>query len=173
MTVAIEESGMTFGPFLEEQCFHIEKSNIYKKLQNGVPIAEFLLIHPEKDLLLVVEAKSSSPNPLNRESGLKFDDYIEEISQKLLNAFNLGLSLYLERYVENIEEMPDCFREIDYGSVTIILLLVVKGHRDEWLVPLQEALQKKLKHASKIWPLKVIVINDTIARRYKLIQTTG
>lgn len=57
MMITIEESGMIFGPFSEEQCFHIEKSTVHQKLQNGLPIVEFLLIQPEKDFLLVVEAK--------------------------------------------------------------------------------------------------------------------
>jgi hypothetical protein len=39
MRVTIKESGMSFGPFLEAQCFQIEKSNIYTKLQNGCQIA--------------------------------------------------------------------------------------------------------------------------------------
>lgn len=29
--VTIEESGMTFGPFSEEQFFYVENSNIYNK----------------------------------------------------------------------------------------------------------------------------------------------
>ena len=63
MAVTIEESGMNFGPFSEDQIFYVEKSNIYNKLQNGLPVAEFMLIQSDKNLLLVVEAKSSSPNP--------------------------------------------------------------------------------------------------------------
>lgn len=170
MAVTIKESGMTFGPFLDEQCFYIEKSNIYAKLQNGLPIAEFLLIQPDRNLLWVVEAKSSSPNPSNRESKLKFDDFIVEISRKLLNAFTLGLTLCLGRHVDNIDELSSRFQEIDYGSVTIIFLLVIKGHKEEWLAPLNEALQRELKDASKIWPLKVITMNEKAAQKYKLIQ---
>jgi hypothetical protein len=40
----IIESGMTFGPFLEEHCFHLEKSATYQEIQNGVRMAEFLLL---------------------------------------------------------------------------------------------------------------------------------
>jgi len=171
MAVTIEESGMTFGPFSDEQCFYIEKSNIYNKLQNGLPMAEFLLLQPDKNLLYVVEAKSSSPNPSNNESQTKFDDYIAEISRKLLNAFTLGLTLGLGRYVENIDELSNCFQEIDYGSVTILFLLVIKGHKEEWLAPLNEALQRELKDTSKVWRLKVITINERTAQRYNLIQS--
>ena len=39
----IIESGMTFGPYADEHCFHIEESATYKKIQDGVRMAEFLL----------------------------------------------------------------------------------------------------------------------------------
>ena len=39
----IVESGMTFGPYPQGHCFFIEKSATYKKIQNNVKIAEFLL----------------------------------------------------------------------------------------------------------------------------------
>ncbi|HEY8909467.1 MAG TPA: hypothetical protein VIM51_04185 [Desulfosporosinus sp.] len=170
MAVTIEESGMTFGPFSEEQIFYVEKSDIYNKLQNGLPIAEFLLIQPDKNLLLVVEAKSSSPNPSNMKSQLQFDEFITEISRKLLNAFALGLTLCLGRHVDNIDELSNSFQEIDYASVTILFLLVINGHKDEWLAPVNEALQRELKDVSKIWPLKVITINEKAAKKYNLIQ---
>jgi len=130
MAVTIEESGMIFGPFSEEHLFHVEKSNIYHKLQNGLPIAEFLLIQPYKNSLLVVEAKSSSPNPSNRESQLHFDEFVTEISRKLINAFTLGLTLSLGRHADNIDELSNSFQDLDYASVTIILVLVINGHKD-------------------------------------------
>lgn len=170
MAVTIEESGMTFGPFLEEHFFYVEKSNIYNKLKNGLPIAEFLLIKSDKNSLLVVEAKSSSPNPSNRESQLQFDEFITEISRKLLNAFTMGLTLCLGRHVDNIDELSNSFQDLDYASVTIIFVLVINGHKDEWLAPLNEALQRELKDASKLWPLKVITINEKVAKKFNLIQ---
>ena len=42
--VRIQESGMTFGPFPEDQFFHIERSAIYKRLQTGLKMAEFLVV---------------------------------------------------------------------------------------------------------------------------------
>ena len=171
--VTIPESGMTFGPFLKEHCFYIEKSEIYRTIQNGLQIAEFILIQPDNNSLLVVEAKSSSPNPANKDSGIKFDDYITEIAEKLSNAFTLGLALCLERHTDNKDEISECFKQITHDSVKVKLLLVINGHKDEWLAPLNEALQKKLKCFSKIWPLEVITINEKIAERYKLIKSTA
>lgn len=172
MPVTIVESGMTFGPFLNEHFFHIEKSKIYNKLQNGLQIAEFLLIQPEKNRLLVVEAKSSSPNPENKESQITFDDFIAEITEKLSNSFTLGLALCLERHVDHKDEISKCFKDIALDSVKIVLLLVINGHKEEWLAPLSEALQEKLKRTSRIWPLEVLVLNEKMAQSYNLIEET-
>jgi hypothetical protein len=105
MAITIKESGMIFGPFSDEHCFYIEKSDIYNTIQNGLQIAEFLLVQPDKNSLLVVEAKSSSPNPTNVDSKGKLDDYIAEIAEKLLNAFTLGLALCFERHIHNKDEI--------------------------------------------------------------------
>ena len=173
MAITIPESDMTFGPFPDEHCFHIEKSRVYDKLKNGLQIAEFLLIQPDKNKLLVVEAKSSSPDLANPESKESFDDYITNVSQKLLNAFILGLALCLERHVNNKDDISTCFREITQDSVKVILLLVIKGHKKEWLIPITEALQRKLKSISKTWPLDVFAINERTAQSiYNLIQVT-
>jgi len=170
MPFTIEESGMTFGPFLEENCFCIEKSKAYHKLQSGMKMAEFLLIQPDKNRLLVVEAKSSSPNSTNNESVLQFRDFIIEITEKLFNALTFGLALCLERHADHKDEISRCFKDVAYDSVEIVLLLVINGHKKEWLVPLNDALQKNLKSTCKIWSLKVFVINEKTAQKYNLIQ---
>ena len=72
----IVESGMNFGPYPKGHCFFIEKSPTYKKIQNNVQIAEFLLLHYAKDgspVVWVVEAKSSTPRPATQPN---FDEFI-------------------------------------------------------------------------------------------------
>jgi len=58
------ESDMTFGPFPAGHCFSIEKSTTYRKIGNGVKIAEFLLLkisEGKPPVIWIVEAKSSAP----------------------------------------------------------------------------------------------------------------
>jgi hypothetical protein len=57
-----------------------------------------------------------------------------------------------------------------YDSVQIKLLLVINGHKEEWLAPLNEALTSKLRNPMKIWSFKVIVINEKMAQSYNLIN---
>ena len=44
----INESGMTFGPFEDDQFFYIEKSEVYRRVRKGIKVAEFTLIRKEK-----------------------------------------------------------------------------------------------------------------------------
>ena len=111
-TAAILESGMTFGPFPAGQCFCIEKSECYQKIQEGVQIAEFLLLRQQKDgpTVWVVEAKSSSPRP---ETQPNFADFIDEIRTKLTNGFLLGVAAQLQRHPAAAAELPDSFKTLD------------------------------------------------------------
>lgn len=170
-TEPIIESGMTFGPFKEGHCFYIEKSKIYGSLQQGVKMAEFLLLRfrPNKPTTLwVVEAKSSTPRPLAER---EFDAFIEEIRDKLINAFSLGLACCLKRHADT--ELPQPYGKLNLSTSDFRFVLVINHHKWEWLPPLQEALSKALHAAVKTWAFTtpaVVVMNDHMARDYGLIQ---
>lgn len=170
-TQPITESGMTFGPYPEGQCFYIEKSNIYTAIQEHVQMAEFLLLRTsnEKPVIWIVEAKSSTPHP---ETQPKFDDFIVEIREKLINAFSLGWASCLKRHQQAEAELPEDFKTLNLSQVDIKFVLVIKGHQDEWLPSLQDALWIALRATVKTWafaPTSVAVINDVLARQYGLI----
>jgi len=166
-TVYIEESGMKFGPYSEHECFRIEKSKIYEKIQENIKMAEFLLLRSKK--IWIVEAKQSTPNPVTQPD---FDDFIKEVHEKLSNALSLGLAICLKRHPNEI--LPQAFQELNLANVDFRLVLVVNGHPKSWLPPLQDALQKSLNTICKIWGLSamaVIVMNDELAQEYKLITS--
>ena len=48
----IPESGMNFGKYDEKDLFHIETSEIYKKLGDGIPTVEFILKYNENNIAL-------------------------------------------------------------------------------------------------------------------------
>ncbi len=169
MAVIIQESGMNFGPFMDEHCFWIEDSAVYRKLQTGVKIAEFLLLQPDQNSLFVLEAKISSPNPANGESRYRFDDYITEIAEKLLNALTLGVALCFERHEDSNNEVPIGFKGLAFDTLKIKLILVIKDHTAEWLSPVNDALKRKLAATIKTWPLDVIVLNELLAHRHGLL----
>jgi hypothetical protein len=173
---AIQESGMTFGPFPEGHCLYIEKSDLYRRIQNHVQMAEFLLLKNSRKgepVLWVVEAKSSSPRP---ETKPNFDEFVAEIRDKLINAFSLTLAACLGRHDTADESIPARFREVDWSGQEVKLVLVINGHRDEWLQPLKDAIEVSLRASIKTWsfgPTSVAVINDKGAKKFGLILDNG
>ncbi|MEA5003852.1 MAG: hypothetical protein VB081_10170, partial [Christensenella sp.] len=132
MSVNIPESGLIFGEYEESHLFYVEKSSIYNKLGNGICTIEFVLYN-KHDKVLMIEAKSSSPKPSNQED---FDSFIDEIYNKFAHSVELYFSLVLNRIDDNKGEMPDVFKSTDYSIVEIKLLLVINGHKQEWLSPI-------------------------------------
>lgn len=173
-TEPIIESGMTFGPYPEGQCFYIEKSNCYAAIQEHVQMAEFLLLVTKtgrSPVLWVVEAKSSTPRP---ETQPNFDKFIAEIREKLINAFSLGWASCLRRHENAEAELPEAFKALELSQTDVKFVLVIKDHQEAWLPPLQEALGIALRSTVKTWafaPTSVAVINDTLAQQYGLILT--
>lgn len=174
-TQAIIESGMTFGPYPEGQCFYIEKSACYERIREGVTMVEFLLLRNHTGLsgvVWVVEAKSSSPQPIGR---LKFAEFIEEIRTKLINGFLLGVAICLGRHASGASDLPKPFTTLNLKDSSFRFVLVINGHKDEWLPPLQEALSLALKSVVKSWALpsaSVVVLNHAGARQHGLILPT-
>lgn len=172
MTVqAINESGMTFGPYPAGHCYYIEKSKCYAAVQEGVQMAEFLLLRQQESgpTLWVVEAKSSSPRPQTQPN---FDEFIDEIRTKLTNAFLLAVAAWLQRHPAAKAELPDDFRTLDLRANGFRFVLVINGHKEEWLAPLQSALAQALKPVVKTWALpatSVVVMNQNLAQLHGLI----
>lgn len=168
----IVESGMSFGPYPEGHCFRIEQSACYRNLGEGVQMAEFLLFKQQKagPTIWVIEAKSSSPQPKTQP---KFAEYIEEIRSKLSNAFLLMLAARLERH-SAAGELPEAFSSCDLRTLSFRFVLVINGHPQAWLPPLQSALQQALKPVVKAWALPataVVVLNHESARQHGLIMS--
>lgn len=167
------ESDMTFGPFPAGHCFPIETCDTYRKLGDGVKIAEFLLLKTTEGkppVIWIVEAKKSSPKPQTQPA---FDQYVADIQAKLSNALGLWFAMRLNRHSEDATELPEQFRQLDLAVVDFRLILVIKGFEMAWLDPLRDALKKKLRPLVKTWalsPMAVQVINDEMARTHNLIQ---
>ena len=166
----IIESGMTFGPYPEGHCFYIEKSETYQKINEGVKIVEFLLLRSQdKCIVWIVEAKKSSAHPENKSD---FDEFILEIKQKFTNALTLTVATCLKRH-STWGELPNSFQTLDLKKVDFRLILVIKGHPQAWLPPLQDALKKALKPTIKTWNLSatsVVVLNEAMAKSQGLIS---
>lgn len=176
--ITINESGMSFGPYAETHCFQIENSHLHNSAQPGVQIGEFILIqdegHNQPPKVWIIEAKSSAPNPgsLLPGAGKTFSSFIAEIRDKLRNALTLGVTACIGRHSHAGQALPQAFKALPLDKAIFRLILVVNGHKPEWLPPLQDALSQSLSVTSQTWDLgagSVLVLNDTLARRWGLI----
>ena len=167
MSVVINESGLTFGSYGKEALFHVEASEIRKSL--NLRTVEFVLRH-KNDEILLIEAKSSSPRPGNQAD---FDEFICEISEKFIHTVDLYFSLVLKRVNDTAGDMPDFFKKADYAAVKITLLLIINGHKINWLPPIKDAIKLQIKRHIKTWRLDVAVMNNEQAGSYGLLYTNG
>ena len=51
----------------------------------------------------------------------------------------------------------------------MMYVLIIKDSEIEWCQPVQEELNQRLYKLMKIWQLKVSVVNEEMARKYKLL----
>lgn len=165
-TEAINDSEMTFGPYPAGQCFYIEKSKCYRQVQEGVKMAEFLLLRQQEQgpTMWVVEAKKSCPR--------EFNAYIDEIRVKLTNAFILGVAACLDRHPAAKDELPETFKNLKLKATSFRFVLVIKGVPEYHLEVLQNALGAVLKPVIKTWamlPTSVMVLNEINAEKHGLI----
>lgn len=163
--ITIEESDMIFGPYPADRCFHVEKSPVYRQIEEGVKIAEFLLCrHGAIPTVWIIEAKKSSPR---QEDQKKFEEFLQKIRDKLVNAFSLYMAVGLQRHDVPASSLPGRLRNIDFATTEFKFALVIKGHQNAWLPPLQDAISKVMRATVKTWgisPNSVIVMNDEMAR---------
>lgn len=128
MSVVINESGMCFGEYADNQVFQIEKSLQYTKnlLPNGIKSCEFILKKERK--LYLIEAKTSCPNQItadsNEEKIAKYQAYIDEITIKMRHSLELYSNILLNRY--SCDGVPEPLRRTDLSDVELRLVLVVK-----------------------------------------------
>lgn len=161
----ILESGMVFGHYRPEQVFKIENSQMHKHVGTGVRSVEFILLRGA-DKLFFVEAKSSSPKA---ETSLeRYQEFVKEITEKFVHSFHMFCAWYTGR-VSDEGEIGANLKTVTYDEAKFVFVLVIRGHKKEWLLPLQEELNQKLRYHNSIWKTNVIVMNDEVAKTYHLI----
>ena len=168
--ITIPESGMRFGPFNKDRVFRIETSTLYATAGEGIRSVEFLLVREPKSLIFL-EAKSSSPNP-DSEPAERFSCFIREIAEKFIHSFELYYSAILKRHEQN-NDIPDFFKHLDNGTISIVFCLVIKGHKIDWLPCIHAALRREIAPYIAIWGITVAVFNDQLAKEYHLIDVTA
>ena len=163
----IVESNMLL-PFDNQNAYRIEQANIVQEKRDIKVCEYFALINGR---MLLIEAKSSSPRPENK---IKFDKFIDEISQKFIDTLLLFNALSIGRHGEaERNNLPTNIQQIPLANVQYAMYLIVHGNEIEWMEPILAALKLKLKHCLKSWNIQdinVYAINHETAKTKGLIK---
>ena len=163
--IQIRESGMIFGNYEQPCLYRIENSKLHKELGDGIKSVEFILLR-DANKIFFIEAKSSSPKA--ETNAVRYHEFIDEIADKFIHSFNMFSAWKVGR-LDDAGEAGDKLQAVRMKDISTIFILVIRGHRREWLLPLQEELNRKLRCQRSIWKSRVIVMNDEIAKQYHLI----
>lgn len=157
------ESGLTFGPYEDDDCYLIEQSEEVKKL-TGVKIAEFVLLQGKS--LSIVEAKSSIPKPSNEKD---YDKFFSEVHDKLLNALTITASGVIGRNLKVSSELPSNIKKIKLGEIKIFLILVIPKAPTAYLPQISDKIRKVMRVPISTWGINyydIQVLNtDMVIKR--------
>lgn len=73
------------------------------------------------------------------------------------------------------QNLPKNVKDIELMNVGYSFILVIHGHKLEWLPPLMDALKHRMRHTLKLWNIsdvKVKVMNDEMALANHIIVET-
>jgi len=172
MNSIIIESGMNL---IADNIFHIEKSPLYKRLDNNIKSVEF--IRAKNNKLIFVEAKSSFPNPNNPMSNIEkgskngaelFRAEIVDICDKFIHSLNLYAAVAVGA---TDDSFPFNYNPPDKASLQFIL--IIKSFEKSWCDEIEKALMNLMRNSvciSKIWKPEVFVINDEIATCHGIVS---
>ena len=172
MMKLINESGMKFGPYPEEDLFQIEKSTQYtsRLMSKGIKSCEFIIRRGKR--ILFVEAKTSNPKSIDGdgpvEKKINYESYIDDIVTKMRESLDIYFSILLKK--SNQDDVGSNLRCANLNDREIRFVLVIKNAKKEWLPPLQEKLQKQLSHCNRIWKADTFVINEEMALEKGLVS---
>ena len=159
---------MDFSPLFEnDESVYVEKTKHYKNLGEKIKSVEFVALRSSSKLFFV-EGKCSSPKPDSDHQQL-LDDYLDPIVEKFWHSFQRYLSIKFRINVDSEGEFPSSLFAQELPNMKIVFLLVIKGHKKEWLMPILDSLHKKLIVQKKIWKIDVAVWNDETALHNKFI----
>lgn len=101
----IPESDVIFGPYDEKDLFHIEKSELYKSLGEGLKTVEFILRASTTERGIVfVEAKSNGSNPENKDASeekrKKFEKFYTDVPDKFVDSLGIYTAAMLKKKIQ-------------------------------------------------------------------------
>ena len=160
------ESFMRFS-FEDDAVFRMESDPLLFELK-GVKSCECVVLIREN--VALIEAKSSSPRPENKED---FDGWIRGIKEKFSDSLVLFNDIKQKKYGEEaFFRMPSKLRELSIDPDKYLIYLIVYENELEWMPGIQDSLREALRDVVEEWNLQdsnIKAINDKTALEMRLI----
>ncbi len=161
-----EESGMVFL-FDDQKLFLPEKETAVKNIQH-VKACDFICLYKRKRRheLCFIEAKSTAPYETE-----SLQNYLQQVHDQFCHGLLFYMSLLLDRQSFTSPNIPPAMKRLKLLEDGILLVLIVRRHKKEWLQNLQEALRNKLKGITNAFAVQdVMVVNKQIAIKFGIVQ---
>lgn len=171
----IHESGCEFGEFVEDNLFYIEHSNMLDNLGKGIKTVEFIT-RLDDNIIMFLEAKTGCPNPSNKlkdsEVKNKYIKFYDDIAEKFRDSLQIFTAGILERY-EKTDEIGVNLKKVKplrNKEIYFVLVITADEILEDWLNGPKLELEERLRKIMKIWKVKVIVLNTTLAKKFGIIR---
>ena len=154
------ESGMNF--IVDEFTYIMEDDSFYNKISSKYQTKDVDFIIKRNSKLLFIEAKTSSPKVLDR--------YTNEIVTKFTDSLIIFIGIILDRKNTKSSIISKEMKNINHLKNSILFVLIIKNAKKEYLAPISNILNKKLRKINIMFSIEssVIVMNETqaISRRF-------
>lgn len=162
------ESFMKFS-FADDDVFRIEDDPLVENIK-GIESCEcIVLLNPN---VALIEAKSSSPQP-KLENQERFKEFIDDIKKKFSDSLRLFNEIKAKKHGEEAYlRLPVNLLGITISPDQYLIILIIHGHKLEWLIGLIDALRDSLREVVNQWNIKdsnIKVFNEEEALKHQLI----
>ena len=139
--IKIQESGLTFGPFIDDDLLYIEK-HPPQRLKQQVKLCEFVWWNTAKQQLVAVEAKSSVPDATNDPDA--YAAFWRDINEKFDNAFQMITLAAHDRPQHTTSTLPASFQTLPWPTMSIVMYVVIPKAPDKFLAMLTDKLRAEM-----------------------------
>jgi hypothetical protein len=164
--IKIQESGLTFGPFIDDDLLYIEKYPP-QRLKQQVKLCEFVWWNTAKQQLVAVEAKSSVPDATNDPDA--YAAFWRDINEKFDNAFQMITLAAHDRPQHTTSTLPASFQTLPWPTMSIVMYVVIPKAPDKFLAMLTDKLRAEMSVKQRLWQAEMFVINRQKAAKKQLV----
>ncbi len=176
MTAHQNESGLTFL-LPEDRLLNLDATvATICNGKNHFPSVDFLIFRQGASstewIMMLIEAKSSAPNPTNPKSRQQVNWFLRELSEKFRYSLALAAAMSLEAHPTIVRPRTHNRRQMPSPGNWHLILVISGDFKTAWCNLWADKLASHLKSTLRAWGLSrssVQVLNKELARKVGLI----